>query len=78
MPVKTDTLTLILIGIILIAFMIGAYRLNAQSQRLATIANAQSQLIFHFDAVSPDSSPLDIECIKQANKTVYICNTFRR
>ncbi len=68
----------ILIGLILLAFAFGAFRVNQQARQINDIVDSLSPLVFSFENVTTDGSQkvvFIVTCDKLKSSERYICTT---
>lgn len=76
MPQRLNNITLGLIGLILFAFAIGAYQVNAQAAQINKIIDEQSPLIFGFENVGPSGQiTFLVTCTRLENDPKYVCTS---
>lgn len=80
MNAKPDRVVLVLIALILVAFVYGAYAQTRQASQLAALVRAQSPLTFQFVSTNPagQTTLFDVVCTRLEGRNVYDCTTAPR
>jgi hypothetical protein len=69
---QTNRVTTVLITLILIAFAVGAYRVDRAQQDINNVIESQKHLIFDFNV---ETGRTVIECVKSDGR--YVCTAAR-
>ena len=74
---QTNKIVLILIGLILLSFIVGAYRVQLQAQQIGQIVDDQSPLIFAFENAVTGAGRITfvVTCTREEHESKYICVT---
>lgn len=73
---RLNFVTLILIGLILLAFSVGALQVNRQASQIHKIIDQQSPLIFGFENVGPSGQiTFIVTCTRLEDASRYVCTS---